>query len=73
MAKVNMIDGAGNAFTTSLKQSRVHLANKTATLADAPKAPAKKVAAKKATKKVAKKAATKKAAGGYRTRDMKAK
>ena len=72
MAKVNMIDTAGNAFTASLKQSRVHLDNGTATLADAPKvkagprAPAKKAAAKKVTaKKVAK--------NTYRTRAMKAK
>lgn len=75
MAKVNMIGSDGVAFTTSLKKSRVHLDNGTATLAGAPKkvaakAPAKKVAAKKAASKApAKKAAAKKS---YSTRALKA-
>jgi hypothetical protein len=37
MAKVNMVGSDGAAFTTSLKNSRVHLANGTATLATAAK------------------------------------
>jgi hypothetical protein len=66
MSKVNMIDSAGNAFTTSLKKSREHIAAGTATLADAPK----KVAVKKApAKKAAKKAVAKRT---YRTRALKA-
>lgn len=66
MAKVNMVGSDGQAFTTSLKNSRVHIANGTASLAAAK--PAKKVARKAPAKKAAKKAA-----GSYRTRALKAK
>lgn len=65
MAKVNMIAGDGNAFTTSLKRSREMVAAGTAQLAPAVKAGPRK-AAKKAPVKAAKKAT-------YRTRSMKAK
>lgn len=69
MAKVNMIGSDGSAFTTSLKQSRVHIANGTATLAEANKVKAGPRVAKKTTKVAAKKVAK----NTYRTRAMKAK